>query len=113
MAHEEARVGFFAMPRFDPMSDALPIEFQLQAEKVGALRRVGDDLEKLIAELARTERELLTLSGPARAQRVARHKALRADAEHLRWCLIVQREAMGLYNHSDVYELYRIPPALE
>ena len=95
------------------MSNALPIELQLQAEKVGALRRVGDTLDKLLAQLATTELELRTLSGPARAKRVALHKALRADAEHQRWCLIVQREAMGLFNHSDVYELYRIPPALE
>lgn len=99
--------------RFDPSSNLLPIEVQLQAEKVGALRRVGDNLDKLLRELAQVERELLTLRGPARASHLARHKGLRAQAEHQRWCLIVQREAMGLYLHADVYELYRIPPAAE
>jgi hypothetical protein len=92
------------------MDNALPIEVQLQAEKATALRRVGEKLDTLLAELAETGRELLTLTGSARVQRVARHKWLRAEAEQQRWHLIVQREAMGLYNHADVYELYRIPP---
>ena len=101
------------MPRFDPMKDSLPIEVQLQAEKATALRRVGDTLEKLLAELDELQRELLWLRGVDRLRPVARHKELRAEAEHQRWCLIVQREAMGLFNHADVYELYRIPPAAE
>jgi hypothetical protein len=102
-------LGIMAL-RFNPMDNALPIEVQLQAEKATALRRVGEKLETLLAELAETGRELLTLTGAARAQRVARHQWLRAEAEHQRWCLIVQREAMGLFNHADVYEQFRIPP---
>ena len=101
------------MARFDPMKDSLPIEVQLQAEKATALRRVGQRLDELLSELKETDRQLLWLSGAARARLVARHKTLRAEAEHQRWCLIVQREAMGQFSHSDVYELYRIPPAVE
>jgi len=101
------------MARFNPMNDALPIEVQLQAEKAIALRRVGQKLDELLAELAATERELLRLTGAARARLVDRHKGLRAEAEHQRWCLIVQREAMGQFSHTDVYEMYRMPPAVE
>ena len=99
--------------RFNPMTEALPIEVQLQAEKATALRRVGQKLDEIIAELTAIDRELLRLSGPTRARGVARHKELRAEAEHQRWCLIVQREAMGQFSHTDVYEMYRIPPAVE
>lgn len=99
--------------RFNPMTEALPIEVQLQAEKATALRRVGQKLDEIIAELTETDRALLRLSGPTRARVVARHKELRAEAEHQRWCLIVQREAMGQFSHTDVYEMYRIPPAVE
>lgn len=95
------------------MTEALPIEVQLQAEKATALRRVGQKLDEIIAELTETDRELLRLRGPTRARVVARHKELRAEAEHQRWCLIVQREAMGQFSHTDVYEMYRIPPAVE
>jgi hypothetical protein len=101
------------MPRFNPMTEALPIEVQLQAEKATALRRVGQKLDEIIAELTEIDRELLRLSGPTRVRMVARHKELRAEAEHQRWCLIVQREAMGQFNHSDVYALYPIPSAAE
>jgi hypothetical protein len=101
------------MARFNPMSEALPIEVQLQAEKATALRRVGQKLDEIIAELAELDRELLRASGPVRARLVARHGSLRAEAEHQRWCLIVQREAMGQFSHTDVYEMYRIPPAVE
>lgn len=101
------------MPRFNPMNEPLPIEVQLQAEKASALRRVGATLDKLLAELTELERELPGLKGAARVRPLARHKELRAQAEYQRWCLIVQREAMGLFNHADVYELYRIPPPAE
>lgn len=101
------------MARFNPMKDVLPIEVQLQAEKATALRRVGATLDKLLDELTELERELSGLKGTARARPLERHKALRAQAEHQRWCLIVQREAMGLFNHADVYELYRISPPAE
>jgi hypothetical protein len=88
----------------------LAIEVQLRQEKASALRRVGDKLEKLIGELTGLQEELRTLSGSRRLERVKQYQQLRADAEHQRWCLIVQREAMGLWNHSEVDLMYRIPP---
>jgi hypothetical protein len=90
--------------------EPLAIEVQLRQEKASALRRVGDKLEKLIAELTRLERELTAASGPGRAKKVAEYQQMRADAEHQRWCLVVQREALGLWNHQEVDLMYRIPP---
>ncbi len=90
--------------------EPLAIEVQIRQEKASALRRVGDKLEKLIAELTTLERELHTLSGARRAERAARYQQVRAEAEHERWCLVVQREAMGLWNHAEVDLMYRIPP---
>jgi hypothetical protein len=91
----------------------LAIEVQIRQEKASALRRVGDTLEKLIAELTRLEGELRTVSGPTRAKRVAQYQQLWADADYQRWCLIVQREAMGLWNHEEVDLMYRLPPKVK
>jgi hypothetical protein len=88
----------------------MAIEVQLRQEKAQSLRRVGDKLEKLIDELTRLERELTTASGPVRTKKLAQYQQIRADAEQQRWYLVVQREAMGLWNHQEVDLMYRIPP---
>lgn len=88
----------------------MAIEVQLRQEKAQSLRRVGDKLEKLIGELTRLERELSTSSGLVRSKKLSEYQQMRADAEHQRWCLVVQREAMGLWNHQEVELMYRIPP---
>jgi len=88
----------------------MAIEVQLRQEKASALRRTGDKLEKLIGEVTRLERELSAATGPARTKKLAEYQQLRADAEHQRWCLVVQREAMGLWDHQEVDLMYRIPP---
>ncbi len=93
------------------MTQGLAIEAEIRKEKAGGLRRVGTLLESLLEELRGVEGELRTLSGEARAKAVARHRELRAQAEKQQWYLIVQREAMGLTKHHDVYEQYKIPPA--
>jgi uncharacterized protein YicC (UPF0701 family) len=90
----------------------MAIEVEMQAEKASALRRLGARIESLLAELAQLERELPTLRGPKRAQCVARHKELRAEAEKQRWYLVIQREAMGLRQHADLDDIYPLPPAL-
>ncbi|MGZ3459426.1 MAG: hypothetical protein ACXU86_13095 [Archangium sp.] len=91
----------------------LAIEVELQSEKASALRRVASRLESLLGELQETEQALRESSGLARARLAARHRELRGEAEKQRWYLIVQREAMGLRHHGDVYELYRLPAAVE
>lgn len=91
----------------------LAIEVEIQSEKASAMRRVASRLEALLVELQETEQVLRETSGPARARLVARHKELRADADKQRWYLIVQREAMGLRHHGDIYDLYRLPAPVE
>ena len=91
----------------------LAIEVEMVKEKTSALRRVSGRVESLLEELARLEQSLPGMRALERTRAVARHQELRAEAEKQRWYLIVQREAMGLYHHDDIYELYRLPPALE
>jgi hypothetical protein len=91
----------------------LSIEVEIQSEKASAMRRVAQRLESLLAELEQTERALHGLSGSTRTRFMERHRELRAEAEKQRWYLIVQREAMGLRHHGDIYELYRLPASVE
>ena len=90
----------------------LSIEVELQRERASALRWTGQKLEKLISELQRLEREVVSLSGDARAAKIEAHTELRKRAEDERWKMIVQREAMGLTSHQVVDELYVIPRKL-
>jgi hypothetical protein len=91
----------------------LAIEVEMRSEKASALRRVAQRVEALLVELTQTETVLRGTQGPERARLVARHAELRAEADKQRWYLIVQREAMGLTRHDDIYELYRVPKAVE
>jgi hypothetical protein len=93
------------------MNQGLAIEAEIRKEKASGLRRVGTRLESLIAELVGLEAELRTAAGDRRSRVLARHREVRAEAEKQQWYLIVQREAMGLTKHHDVYEQYKIPPA--
>ncbi|HYO71440.1 MAG TPA: hypothetical protein VEU33_35705, partial [Archangium sp.] len=86
---------------------------EIQSEKASAMRRVASRLESLLVELEETRKGWLGSSGPARARLAARHRELRGEAEQQRWYLLVQREAMGLRQHGDIHEMYRLPPAVE
>lgn len=91
----------------------MAVEVAFRQETVSSLRRVGEKLEKMIAELKRLSGELSASDGPARAKRVARYQELRAQADYERWCLIVQREAMGLFDHAEVDLMYPLPPPVK
>ena len=89
----------------------LAIEVQLRGEAASALRHVGSKLDSALAELVAMHAQLLqTEPGPARVTRVAEYRAKRAEVEHRKWMLIVQREAMGLSHHGEVDEVYPLPP---
>jgi hypothetical protein len=79
----------------------MPIEKELVAEKASSLARSAAQLEAALAALAEAERS--PVGAPA---------AARAEAARRLWYLVVQREAIGLRNHEDLFRLYRIPPAL-
>ncbi|MFY0579699.1 hypothetical protein ACN28S_40505 [Cystobacter fuscus] len=95
------------------LGGTLAIEVEIRKEKTSALRRVATRVESLLEELKQVEQCLAGTRGPERARWVARHKELRAEADKQRWYLIVQREAMGLFHHDDVYEMYRLPAPVE
>src|ERR1041385_6425087 len=88
----------------------LAVEVAFRQETAGALRRVGEKLETMLAELKGIKGELITLTGPPREKRIALCQQIRSDAEYQRWCLVVQREAMGLFDHSEVDLMYPVPP---
>jgi hypothetical protein len=90
----------------------LAVEVQLRQEKASALRRVGDKLEALIGQLTKLEEELRTLSGAPRSKKLTEYEKLWADADYQRWCLVIQREAMGLFDHAEVDLMYPRPPKL-
>lgn len=75
----------------------LHAEVELVHERGNALILTAARLEALVAELASTPE-----ASPL-------HATLRAQAAHQLWRLIVQREAIGLWNHDDVYDAYRVP----
>jgi len=70
----------------------LAIEHDLKAERAASLGRAGAALEHALA----TWRES---PGPASVR----------EAQKRLWYLVVQREAMGLRRHREVYEIYGIP----
>ena len=43
---------------------------------------------------------------------IAQHNRLRAQAQQVQHYLIIHREAMGFWNHDDVFRCYPIPAAL-
>jgi hypothetical protein len=101
------------MARDDRVNALLPVEVDFQREKATGLRRSGDKLEQLLAELAEVERGLRARAGPDRAPYAARYRALWKEAEQQKWFLMVQREACGLRNHRDLDLVYPLPPPLK
>ena len=86
------------------------IAWELNEERVSALRRISQTLESLIRQ-AQTARDAVGLAEAGeRSRAVATYRELRAKAVQYRWFLEVQREAMGLRHHHRLDEFYRIPP---
>jgi hypothetical protein len=88
------------------------LQQELLGEMAASLGRAGQKLERAIAELEQIAAEARALTGGARAERVRAHRALRAIALEYRWCLEVQREAIGLRDHRALDRFYRVPPPL-
>ena len=70
----------------------LAIEHELKAERAASLGRAGAALERALA-----------------AWREAPSPDTVREAQKRLWYLVVQREAMGLLRHREVYELYAVP----
>lgn len=96
-----------------PIGGTLAIEVHMKAEAASGLKSLGHLLDRQIAQLKQLREQVQSLKGPTRETKLAEYRQLRADTEQRKWYLIVQREAMGLFNHEVVHEQYRVPPALD
>jgi len=84
-------------------------EEELLGARADPLVRIAEQLEKQLAELDRLAREARTAPGTDRRQLRERHRELVRRARRQRWYLVVQREAVGLRDHSVLSELYPLP----
>ena len=96
-----------------PIGGTLAVEVALRAEAASSIKALGHRLDRQLSELRQLREQVLALSpGPTRDKKLAEYEEKRRDAEYRQWTLIVQREAMGLFNHEDVEDIYRVPPKL-
>jgi len=87
-------------------------EEEILAAKADAMKRIGETLEKQLAELERLRVALATAEGVERERVRSRHRELLARARLQRWYLVVQREAVGLRHHQGLHQHYPIPDPL-
>jgi hypothetical protein len=89
------------------------IEREIAGEKLATMRRIAEVLESSIREAERIRVGLVDLSAVNLASIAAAHGAARDRAVRYRWYLEVQREALGLFEHGILDEIYPLPPPLE
>ena len=104
------------------------VESEIRKEKAETLGRAGERLERALLEIEGMRRDLLCLclagkpldpsvedkDGRRRemAEKLAEHARLCEEAKRLRYTLIIQREAVGLWRHEDVDRQYPMPRPL-
>jgi hypothetical protein len=108
-----------------PRNSLAAIEREILEEIASQSGRYGDRLDALLGEMATLRR----IIEPAIAQlrqdgmsdgdacqalnaSIAQYSQLRAQAQRVQHYLIIHREAMGFWNHDDVFRFYPIPAAL-
>jgi hypothetical protein len=84
-------------------------EAELRAEMAASLGRIGRTLSSLIAELNHIRQQSASLSELERSAKFDQYQSVRSRAKLYFWYLIVQRESIGIRNHSLLMELYPIP----
>jgi hypothetical protein len=80
------------MPRRDPFEE---VRIEILAEKVQSLSHATHQLEEALLDLSRVPAD--------------RREHVLAEAAERYWCLIVQREAIGITHHEDLIEVLQIP----
>lgn len=80
------------MPRRDPFED---VRVEILAEKAAALSHATHLLEEALYDLGHAPPE--------------RREHVLAEAAERFWCLIVQREAIGITHHEDLVEVLSVP----
>lgn len=102
------------------------LQAEIQREKAEALGRAGERLELVLRRLAELRNTIGDLRGKLNEASfeqgsilhsvrlfIQEHNALRIRAMTFHKYLIIQREAVGLYDHRDVERLYRVPDPIE
>jgi hypothetical protein len=108
-----------------PRQALASIEREILEEIACQSGRYGDRLEALLGAMATLLKTIERTSAELRHQRagesdaghaldagIAQYDRLRAQAQHVQHYLIIHREAMGFWNHDDVFRCYPIPAAL-
>lgn len=99
--------------RLDPGRAQLELETEIRAEIAAALGRAEDKVNVALLRLELAQRRLATEPpGPERRRLVAAFDALRDEALHARWELLVHREAVGFRRNAILNELYPVPPRM-
>lgn len=86
-----------------PPRDAL--EYELSGEGATTLGLAGERLARALTVLRAFDAAMIATAVDAPTARAE----LVADAAERLWIYVVQREAMGIYNHDEVLELYAVP----
>lgn len=81
------------------------VDAEIFAEQASSLGRAGRALEQALADLAAFDAGTLKRRGRNPPDR----PALLATAREAFWFLIVQREACGVRDASDVLSIYKVP----
>ncbi len=102
------------------------LEAEILQERAEALGRSGERLEEAIRRLSELRNTIEALGGNLEDATLERevliegiryltheYNALREKAVVYHRYLIIQREAVGFYDHRDVDRLYRIPDPIE
>jgi hypothetical protein len=108
-----------------PRNALAAIEREILAEIASQSGRYGDRLEALLGALgalrhtieyaiAQQPPDSMGDAGACDALNasIAQYNQLRLQAQQVQHYLIIHREAMGFWNHDDVYRFYPIPAAL-
>ena len=101
------------------------IEREILAEIASQSGRYGDRLDALLGAMAALRQSIEpaiaqlrqdgvgdATTGQALNAGVAQYNRWRAQAQQVQHYLIIHREAMGFWNHDDVFRCYPIPAAL-
>jgi hypothetical protein len=99
------------MPHLLADNPAAALDYEIAREKASALGRLGRRLEGALAALAAFDAG--ADEDPISVQRRERRDALVAEAGHILWCFIVQREACGLRDTGMVVRMYRVPAEVQ
>src|SRR5919108_5732459 len=78
---------------------------------LGAMAALRPTIERAVAQLRQHGQGDADACHALNAD-IARYNRLRAQAQQVQHYLIIHREAMGFWNHDDVFRCYPIPAAL-